>query len=306
MKTLLVASLVCFAVLAGVASASSGPQPSGQIVFGMNHFCQGPDPNGGSGTIPNDCGKGEIAVADANGSNLRVLTHDKVTETTPVWSPNGEQIAFIRPKSHTSDQIWVMNADGTGQHAVTHFSNAPQLFGNDVTPDLSWSPDGTELVFAAFRNNQGGREQLYVVDVRTHGVRRLPSLPTGATEPAWSPDGRWIAFVSAVAPDRIYLLSTKTHKAHAVGRATGLDVAWSPDSKQLVFNSRGKLELVNTAGTHYRSLGVYGAQPSFSPDGQWIVFTYGDYVKEIRPNGKGIRHVLYVSSKKGVNFEPNW
>jgi dipeptidyl aminopeptidase/acylaminoacyl peptidase len=79
----------------------------------------------------------------------------------------------------------------------------------------------------------------YVVGLRTHRVRRLTNLPYGATEPQWSPDGRWIAFVGAVAPDRIYLLSTKTHKAHAVGRATGLGIAWSPDSKQLVFNTRG-------------------------------------------------------------------
>jgi Tol biopolymer transport system component len=303
---LLVASLVCLAVLAGVASASSGPQPSGQIVLGVNHFCQNPDANGGSGTVPADCGKGEIAVADANGANLRVLTLDRVTETSPAWSPNGEQIAFIRPKPHTSDQLWVMNADGTGQHALTQFRRAPQLFGNDVTPDLSWSPDGQELVFAAFPTDQGGLEQLYVVNVRTHGVRRLPSLATGATEPVWSPDGRWIAFVSAVAPNRIYLLSTKTHKVHAVGHATGLDIAWSPNSKQLAFNSRGKLELVNTAGTRYRSLGVWGAQPSFSPDGQWIVFTYGDYVKEIRPDGKGIRHILHMNSRKGEVFEPGW
>lgn len=305
MRGLLLATVASLALLAGVASASSGTQPTGQIVFGMNHYCLAPGPNGG-GREPVDCGKGEIAVVDANGSGLRVLTHDKVTETSPAWSPNREQIAFIRPKTHTSDQIWVMNADGSHQQALTHFRNAPQLFGNDVTSDLSWSPDGQELSFAAYRNNQGGREQLYVVNVRTHSVRRLTNLPYGATQPEWSPDGRWIAFVGAVAPDRIYLLSTKTHKAHAVGKATGLDIAWSPDSKQLVFNTLGKLELVNVAGTHYHSLGVFGGQPSFSPDGRWIVFASGDYVKEIRPDRQGIRHILYVTSKKGENFEPDW
>lgn len=303
MKRLVLTSLACLALVAGVASAGNGPQPTGQIVLGMNHFCI---VKGASGPEPADCGKGEIAVVNADGTGLRVLTHDKVTETSPVWSPNHEQIAFIKPKPHTSDQVWVMNADGTGQHALTHFGRAPQLFGNGVTPDLTWSPDGQELVFAAFADDQGGRTQLYAVSVRTRAVHKLTNLPQGATEPEWSPDGRWIAFVGAVAPDRIYLLSAKTHKAHVVGRATGLDIAWSPDSKRLVFNSRGKLETVNTAGTRYHSLRVFGAQPSWSPDGQWIVFTYGDYVKEVRPNGEGIRHILYVTSKKGVNFEPNW
>jgi Tol biopolymer transport system component len=308
MRRLLLATCASLALLAGAASAAGGPQPTGQIVFGLNHFCLAPGPNGG-GNGPVECGKGEIAVVNANGSGLKVLTHDKVTETSPAWSPNHEQIAFIKPKAHPpsrSDQIWVMNADGSGQHALTHFGNPVQLWGNPVTSDLSWSPDGQELVFAAWPNSQSTREQLFVVNVRTHGVRRLTNLPDGATEPEWSPNGRWIAFVGAVAPDRIYLLSPKTQKAHAVGHATGLDIACSPDSKHLVFNSRGKLELANTAGTHYHSLGLFGVQPSFSPDGQWIVFAAGDYVKEIRPNGTDVRSILHADSQKGSNYEPNW
>ncbi|HKD95680.1 MAG TPA: hypothetical protein VKB43_13320 [Gaiellaceae bacterium] len=306
MRRLLLATCASLALLAGAASASSGTPPTGQIVFGLNRFCLTPAPNG-PGKVPIDCGKGEVAVVDANGSGLRVLTHDKVTETSPVWSPNHEQIAFLRPTKHTSDQIWVMNANGTGQHKLTHFTNATeQLYGSTVTSDLSWSPDGTELVFAAYLNNQGGKEQLFVLNVRTHGVRRLTNLPTGATEPEWSPDGRWIAFVSSVAPGRIYLYSPTTHHSRAVGKASGLCIAWSPDSKHLVFNSGGKLQLVNLTGTHYHSLGVTGDQPSFSPDGQWIVFPSGDYLKEIRPNGSGLRHILYLSSKKGSNFDPNW
>jgi Tol biopolymer transport system component len=304
-RLLLTATLSSFALVTGVASAS-GTQPTGQIAFGKNRFCLAGGGNGG-GKAPVDCGKGEIAVVDADGSHLRILTHDKVTETSPAWSPNREQIAFIRPKPHTSDQVWVMNADGTGQHALTHFRNAPQLFGNDETPDLSWSPDGQELVFAAFANTNGGLEQLYVVDVRTHHVRRLTRLSTGATEPVWSPNGRWIAFVGAVAPDRIYLLSTKTRRAHVVGSATGLGVAWSPDSKRLAFNSKGTLWLVNALGpTRFHSLRVRGEQPSWSPDGQWIVFTAGPYLTEIRPDGKGIHHILHVGSKQGWNFEPDW
>lgn len=266
--------LAALALLVGAAAASSGTQPTG--------------------------------VVDANGTGLRVFTHDRVTETSPVWSPNHEQIAFLRPRKRTSDQVWVMNADGTNQHAVSHFSGAPQLYGNSATPDLTWSPDGQELVFSAFANSKAGVQQLFALSVRTHAVRRLTRLHVGATNPQWSPDGRWIAFVSGVAPGRIYLLSPRTHKAHAVGRATGLDIAWSPNGKQLVFHSRGKLETMTIDGTRYHSLGVWGAEPSWSPDGRWIVFTYGDYVKEIRPSGRGIRHILYVTSKKGENFEPNW
>lgn len=90
------------------------------------------------------------------------------------------------------------------------------------------------------------------------------------------------------------------------GKVPAIGVAWSPDSRHLVFNARGKLETGNTAGTRYHSIGVFGQSPSWSPDGQWIVFTYGDYVKEIRPNGQGIHHILHTTSKMGENFEPDW
>jgi Tol biopolymer transport system component len=310
MRWLPVWALAGLVLLAGAASASSGSRPTGRIVFAMNHFCLVQGPNGG-GKVPVDCGRGEVAVVNADGSHLRVLTRDKVTETSPVWSPNGEQIAFLRPKAHTSDQIWVMNANGTHQRALTRFRNAPQLFGGDELPNLSWSPDGQQIVFAAFPTNQGGREQLFLLNVRTRGVKRLTHLSTGATNPIWSPNGRWIAFVGGVAPNRIYLLSPRTHRVHALttkkgASVTGLGIAWSPDSRRLAFNTGGRVVSFDVSGRSFRTLARFGEEPSWSPDGQWVVFVYGDYVKEVRANGMGMRRILHVNSQKGWNFEPDW
>lgn len=310
MKRLL-AVVVASLALAGVAAASSGPPPTGQIVLGMNHYCQTKGGNSGTQTIPTDCGKGEVAVVNADGSGLRVLTHDKVTEFDPVWSPNHEQIAFIKPTAHTSSQIWVMNADGTQQHSLTRLRRAPQLFSAEIEPALSWSPDGQQIVFSAFPNDQGGREQLYLLSVRTRSITRLPVQPGGATNPAWSPDGRWVAFVGAVAPDRIFLMSTRTHHVHALvsragAKVTGHGIAWSPDSTRLVFNAHGGLEMFNIRTRQFHRVFRDGDSPNWSPDGHWIVFCYGDYIREIRPNGTGQRHILYVSSNKGHNFSPDW
>jgi Tol biopolymer transport system component len=275
----------------------------------MNHFCLAKGPNGGKEAL--DCGKGEIAVVDANGSGLRVLTHDKVTEFDPVWSPDGREIAFIRPTAHTSSQVWVMNANGTGQHSLTRLRNAPQLYSAPNEPALSWSPDGRQIVFSAFPNNQGGREQLYLLNVRTHRLRRLPTLATGATNPVWSPNGRWIAFTGAVAPDQVFLLSARTHHVHqlrsrAGGKVTGQGLAWSPDSTRLAFNAVGPLTVFDLQTGQFHMVVREGESPSWSPDGQWIAFDYGDYVNEVHPDGQGIRHILHLTSTTGQNFAPDW
>lgn len=308
MKRISLIVLGCAAALAYPALGSSGSGPTGQIAFGMNHYClQGPAGN----KSPADCGKGEIAVVNANGSNLRVLTHDKVTETDPVWSPNGSEIAFLRPTPHTSNQIWVMNANGTHQRALTRFRNAPQLFGADNEPALSWSPDGQSIVFSAFPNSKGGSEQLFILTVRTRGVTRLTHLAHGATNPVWSPDGRWIAFASSGAPGQIFLLSPQTHRAHGLTTSkgapvAGLGIAWSPDSRSLAFNDGGTLVSFNVKTKRFQTIMRDGDSPSWSPDGQWIVFDYGDYVKEIRVNGTGLHPILHANSQKGHNFEPDW
>jgi hypothetical protein len=142
-------------------------------------------------------------------------------------------------------------------------------------------------------------------------LKRLPSVSSGATDPAWSPNGRWIAFVGAVAPERVYLMSVGSHHVHALAshsgaKVTGQGIAWSPDSSRLVYNAPGKLTAFNLETRTFHVLLADGESPSWSPDGQWIVFCYGDYVKEIRSDGTGLRHILYVTSNKGQNFAPDW
>jgi Tol biopolymer transport system component len=309
-----VKSRIALLVLAGAAVCpssavgSSLSSPAGHIVLGMNHYCL----VGSSGhKQPTDCGKDEIAVVNADGSGRNVLTHDAVTETDPVWSPNGSEIAFLKPKRGASDQIWVMNANGTNQHTLTHFGTKPQVFGAENLSALSWSPDGQTIVFSAFPTDQGGREQLYMLTVRTHGVSRITNLAGGATNPVWSPNGRWIAYGSNIGNDRIYLRSTSTHRVHALrmkngGAVSGLGLAWSPDSRSLAFNRQGKLVAFDTTTKLSKTLSRSGDSPSWSPDGQWVVFDDGGYVKEVRADGTGVRSILHVNSRKGHDFEPDW
>ncbi len=308
MNRLLLGAFAGLVLSGGIAYSSSGPPARGQIAFGTNHLCRAKGP---SGYVFVDCGRGEIAVVDTDGSHLRVLTHDTVSETDPVWSPDGREIAFLRPTRHGSDQIWVMNADGSGQRALTRFRTAPQLFGAVNLPAFSWSPDGLTIVFSAFPTRQGGRRQLYLLDVRSGGVSRLTRVATGATNPAWSPDGRWIAFVGDVAPDRIFLLSPRTHRVRALAARSGvpvagLEIAWSPDSRWLAYNASGKLVAFDVRAKRFRRLARAGEAPSWSPDGRWIVFTSGNEVRLVRSDGSGARAILHVASQKTLDYEPAW
>ena len=75
---------------------------------------------------------------NADGMEPMNLTEDgTLTHSSPDWSPNGEKIAFTRSDEATANDIWVMDADGSGE---TELTNTPVA---ELDPD--WSPDGTKI-----------------------------------------------------------------------------------------------------------------------------------------------------------------
>ncbi|HEY2355657.1 MAG TPA: hypothetical protein VGH79_12245 [Gaiellaceae bacterium] len=305
-RSVVAAGVAVLALPLPLALGSSAP--TGKIAFVRDPLCK----QGQAGHKTwNECGKGEIAVVSAGGGRIKILTHDSVTENDPVWSPDGKRIAFIRPKPHTSDQIWVMDANGTHQRALTKLGTKPQLFGADLEPALSWSPDGKSIVFSAFPTDQGGNEQLYRLGVRSRKVTQLTDAASGATNPVWSPDGKWIAFVGSVAPDRIYLLAPRTHRTHALktrkgASVAGLGIAWSPDSKRLAYNAKGKVVAFDLTSRTFGTLAGQGDSPSWSEDGGWVVFDSGDHLKEVRADGSGLHSILRFDSRTMRYYAPSW
>jgi Tol biopolymer transport system component len=109
----------------------------------------------------------DIWVMNYNGTGRVDVTNssENISNLFPVWSPDGNKIAFQRENSDNNfkDQIWVMDADGSNQRKLTDVS------GLNWYP--SWSPDGKKIAFISDRDN--GMQEIYSMNVDGSDQTRL-------------------------------------------------------------------------------------------------------------------------------------
>src|SRR5690606_21644866 len=129
-------------------------------------------------------GNSEIYVMNRDGSNVRRLTNNPAIDVTPTWSPTGTQIAFTSDRSG-SPQIYVVAPDGTGLRRISF-----ETFAGRPT----WSPAPyNEIAFAA---RTGPGFDIKILNL-AEGETRQITFGEGTNEsPAWSPNGRHLAFTS--------------------------------------------------------------------------------------------------------------
>lgn len=144
-----------------------------------------------------DAQRSDIWTMNADGTGQTNLTGDMPSagyRAEPAWSADGTRIAFSERTNGllgTMASIWIMNADGSGKHAVIHEST-----GFDAAP--TWSPDGTRL--AILRYHAGGEADITIVRIADGALERI-ALPGLEGKPSWSPDGELIAFSSGTGND---------------------------------------------------------------------------------------------------------
>lgn len=229
------------------------------------------------------------------------------TATAPPLAPQARagRIAF-----DNHQDVWTINADGTDLTRLTH---SP---GFDFDP--SWSPDGTKI---AYRHERNDEPEIWLMNADGSGQRRLAR----GLSPAWSPDGSTIAYASPgdlpCPPGRgprcsgLSIVNADGSGQHRVPHTDGGEYpSWSPDGKQIAFNSNLSgdhvMYIVNADGSGLVDLSKVGEgwQVAWSPDGRSILFaSHRDYpdgytdVYVMRPDGSDVRRLTHNRA-----YTPAW
>ncbi|MCI0859006.1 MAG: PD40 domain-containing protein [Chloroflexi bacterium] len=168
-----------------------------------------------------------IVAANDDGTWEILLTEAGVN-TDPIWSPDGQKIAYSSTDGGYWD-IYVMDVDGGNPTRIT---NHP---ARDVNP--AWSPDSSKLAFASDRD---GNLEIYVADLTTKRITRLTNRPGSDSHPSWSPRSGEIVFQSDQDGDyEIYRMNadgTEVVKLTS-NRIDDLTPWWSPDGQRITYAS---------------------------------------------------------------------
>ncbi len=238
--------------------------------------------------------RSSIWVAPSEGGEVRRFTGGPAKAHSPCWSPDGHWLAFVseregepagknekeqKQRGKGKSQIWLIPADGGEAHQLTFMQHGAS--------HPAWSPDSKRLVFNArvgpadeetedgkplpkarvidrlwYRLDGVGfiyerRNHLFLVDVAGGEPQQLTDGDWDDGDPAWSPDGTHIAFVSSRAEDRwrlptpdLYTLTVADGKASELRCLTDGSIgcaspSCSPDGKTIAFLGSLKLRSAN-------------------------------------------------------------
>jgi serine/threonine protein kinase len=188
-------------------------------------------------------------------SQAHTLTSTLQDDTNPVWSPDGSRIAFLRVINSETLQAIVMPSGGGPEHLIASLPG----FRPAARKYLTWTPDGEALI-AADRLKAGFALRLYRFPLSGAAAQPITDGPEAAQDvsPAFSPDGRWLAFLrwENGATYGLWVVPQRGGKPKLLvtNPVPITTFAWKPDSRTIVYGggpmSTGELTQVTIDGHH--------------------------------------------------------
>lgn len=285
-----------------------------------------------------DKDKKRIWMVAASGGEAIALTSESSNATRPRWSPDGKYLGYLSERGSEKKQVWLLRREGGEAEQLTNAIQDVESFVWSPAGDrlvLVLQDPSPEELDAAKKGNKGKAEDddkektrtrpwvidrlhfkedeigyldrrrthLYVFNLADGNTTQITSGDYDDTEPAWSPDGKSIAFSSnrTAEPDSNFSTSVWTVAADNKDQGNSLvevakspgeaaTPAWSPDGKWIAFTTQLDEKLFWYATYHLaivpagggevkiltKSLDRQVSMPHFSPDGKWIYFLAED------------------------------
>jgi RTX calcium-binding nonapeptide repeat (4 copies)/WD40-like Beta Propeller Repeat len=246
-------------------------------------------------------------------------------DNNPAYSGDGKKIVWEGDTdlmgSNADDEIFIMNADGTGQTPLTPILDDGD---DDEDPAISW--DGRRIVFER-PNPSGGDDEIFIMNSDGSGQVPLTSNDSDETDPVFSRDGKLIYYEGedAEGDSQIFVMNVDGSGQRQLTTAEGFssDPDVSPDDRRIVFESNranvadeiGNVWVMNADGSGQTKLTSFSTplditdRPVFSPDGKQILFDFepdvgSDEIFVMNADGSGLRPLTTTPDDTVDN--PDW
>lgn len=269
-----------------------------------------------------------VYIVRPDGTGLRRITEPGMCDGSPKWSPNGKRVVFYEIPV---EETWMAHWPGADQRTTSQIVSVDVETGERIEhtsgPGLKVGPQ--------FLSNQ---EVGYLVKAGPNGGIAYVGRPTKVAGqmrcPSWSPDGKRMVYEKVDFQPRKQNQLLYSWDPNYEYRYTDVFPILSKDGKQLLLTRKdgerklivgprdgnSGLSVMDPDGTNRREIfqaedGLQAFAPSWSPDGEWIVFGYGSFLKGrssrpatlmlVRSDGTGLKALTNPKGVTNAGF-PSW